>query len=363
MTQGLPRDPGPVPLSGLLPDELAALMQEMGQKPYRGKQLFEAIHRQGITSLEQVTTLSKSLREALMESSRPVRSLNESANVLSQDGTRKLAYSTHDGKVIETVLIPMESGSYTQCISSQVGCALKCRFCMTGQLGFQRNLTAAEIVDQHALALQYTGERSVRNIVFMGMGEPLLNVDNVVKAIRILTNSLGRDMSGRRITVSTAGVIPGIERLAVEAPVMLAVSLNAPDQAIRERIMPISSRYPLDQLLATLKKWPLRPRQRMTFEYVLLPGVNDSAKNAADLVKLLSNHRAKVNLIPFNPHPGSEYTRPTREQVDRFAAILGAKHMTVTVRQSRGQDIDAACGQLAGAIMGDGELDESEDDE
>ncbi len=349
------------PLAGLLPEELSSWFQSLGEKAFRGRQLFEAIHRQTITSLDDATTLSKTLRSSLVQAGATVHALTETAHARSADGTQKLAYSTHDGRLIETVLIPMESGSYTQCISSQAGCPLDCAFCMTGHLGYHRNLTAAEIVDQHLLALPHAGQMPIKNLVFMGMGEPLLNLDQVIKAIRLLHHEAGRNISHRRITVSTAGVVPGIERLAKEAPVYLAISLNAPNQELRARLMPISRKYPLSLLLETLKSWPLRPHQRLTFEYVLLSGINDSVEQAKELVRLLAHHRAKVNLIPFNPHPGSPFIRPSAEQVDRFAAVLQSKHMTVTVRQSRGQDIDAACGQLAGALVGANEIDEDDE--
>lgn len=336
-------------------------MQSLGEKAFRGRQLFEAIHRQLIATLDEATTLSKALRASLAQAGAAVHALTETAHAVSTDGTQKLAYTTHDGRIIETVLIPMDSGSYTQCISSQAGCPLDCAFCMTGHLGYHRNLTAAEIVDQHLQALPHAGETPIRNLVFMGMGEPMLNLDNVIKALHLLNHEEGRNISLRRITVSTAGVIPGIERLANECPVMLAISLNAPNQELRARLMPISRKYPLELLLETLKKWPLRPHQRMTFEYVLLHGVNDSLDHAKQLVRLLAHHRAKINLIPFNPHPGSTLQRPTPQAVNQFGDYLASKHMPVTVRQSRGQDIDAACGQLAGALMNSDEMDEEEE--
>jgi 23S rRNA (adenine2503-C2)-methyltransferase len=220
---------------------------------------------------------------------------------------------------------------------------------MTGTLGLRRNLTAAEIVDQIRLAKRDFPECQVRNIVFMGMGEPLHNVDAVVAATKILQSPRGLMVSKRRLTVSTAGVIPGILRLSTEAEVLLAVSLNAPNQEIRERLMPIARKYPLDDLMATLKQWPLAPRQRLTLEYVMVAGINDQLEHARELVRLISHIRCKVNLIPFNPFPGTELQAPSEATIQAFFEALHAKDVRVTVRKSRGQDIQAACGQLAGS--------------
>ncbi|MBM4355725.1 MAG: 23S rRNA (adenine(2503)-C(2))-methyltransferase RlmN [Deltaproteobacteria bacterium] len=335
-------------LSGLLPAELEDLTVRLGEKPYRGRQLFEQIHARLATSLDDVSVLPAALRQHLSAQGFSAHGLTISKIQESSDTTVKMGLSTSDGLVVESVLIPMETGAFTQCMSSQAGCALGCAFCMTGMLGWTRNLTAAEIVDQHLLALAGFPERPVKNLVFMGMGEPLLNVDEVVKAIRLLQHERGRNLSPRRITVSTAGIVPGIRRLGQEVDCLLAVSLNAPTQELRAELMPVSRRYPLDELMAALKGFPLPPRRRITFEYVLLPGVNDSPAHARDLVRLLSHIRCKVNLIPFNPFPGSRFARPSDESVDRFLELLAAKQMVATIRRSRGSDILAACGQLAG---------------
>jgi len=292
--------------------------------------------------------LPAGLRDALAAGGWTVHALETVTVRESADGTKKLALRCADGATIETVLLDMDNDTCTQCLSSQAGCPLKCAFCMTGTLGLTRNLTAAEIVDQHLLALSLVPEGKIRNLVFMGMGEPLLNFDNVAEAIRVLQEERGRAISPRRITVSTAGVVPGIERLGKEVDCLLAVSLNAPTQELRTQIMPISRKYPLDQLMAALKAYPLKPRQRITFEYVLLGGVNDSPAHARELVRLLSHIRCKVNLIPFNPFPGSALTRPTDQAVAAFLDVLASKNFTATVRKSKGQDIEAACGQLAG---------------
>jgi len=330
------------------PEELEALAARLGEKPYRGRQIFEQLHAHLAGTLDDLAVLPGAFRRCLAEEGFSARGLTISQVLESVDTTVKMGLSTADGLLVESVLIPMETGAFTQCMSSQAGCALGCAFCMTGTLGLARNLTAAEIVDQHLLALARFPDRPVKNLVFMGMGEPLLNVDEVVKAIRLLQHERGRSLSPRRITVSTSGIIPGIRRLGQEVACQLAVSLNAPTQELRVELMPISRRYPLEELMAALKEFPLPPRLRMTFEYVLLPGVNDSSAHARDLVRLLSHIRSKVNLIPFNPFPGSRFGRPSDEAVNRFLDLLASKSVLATIRRSRGSDILAACGQLAG---------------
>jgi 23S rRNA (adenine2503-C2)-methyltransferase len=335
-----------------MPQELEQLVQSLGEKAYRGRQLFEQIHARSAASLAEVSVLPSALRERLASDGWDVHALSVARERRSSDGTLKMALAAADGAVVESVLIGMDTGSYTQCLSSQVGCALACDFCVTGTLGFTRNMTPAEIVDQYLLARGRHPDMPVRNLVFMGMGEPLNNFDNVATAIRILQEPRGSNISPRRITVSTAGIVPGIERLGREVDALLAVSLNAPRQDLREQLMPIARRYPLDVLMAALKAFPLDPRRRLTFEYVLLHGVNDSARDARDLVRLLSHVRCKVNLIPYNPVAEREALRPSEADVQAFADILAGKHMTVTVRKSKGQDIEAACGQLAGTLSG-----------
>jgi 23S rRNA (adenine2503-C2)-methyltransferase len=339
-------------LSGMTPEALRELALSLGEKAFRGKQLFEHLHRRDALTLDEIKVLPGAFRQKLADGGHAAASLAVAHVQESVDGTVKLGLQTHDGRVIETVLIPMDTGLYTQCISSQVGCALGCAVCMTGTLGFTRNLDAAEIVDQVRIAHREYPDKGVRNLVFMGMGEPLLNLDAVVPAIRLLQHEEGRNLSYRRITVSTAGIIPGIERLGKEVDVLLAVSLNAPTQALREQLMPITKRYPLADLMAALKRFPLPPRRRLTFEYVLVGGVNDGPEHARELVRLLSHVRCKVNLIPFNPFPGTTLERPTEARVDAFLEMLASKHMTATIRKGKGMDIQAACGQLAGTVAG-----------
>jgi 23S rRNA (adenine2503-C2)-methyltransferase len=336
-------------LSGLAAKELEELAVQLGHKPFRGKQLFDHLHQRNATDLDDIAVLPAQFRQGLLEAGWGACSLTIAEVQRSSDKTVKLGLSTADGHLIESVLIPMDTGKFTQCISSQIGCALGCAVCMTGTLGLRRNLTAAEIVDQIRLAKRDFPECQVRNIVFMGMGEPLHNVDAVVAATKILQSPRGLMVSKRRLTVSTAGVIPGILRLSTEAEVLLAVSLNAPNQEIRERLMPIARKYPLDDLMATLKQWPLAPRQRLTLEYVMVAGINDQLEHARELVRLISHIRCKVNLIPFNPFPGTELQAPSEATIQAFFEALHAKDVRVTVRKSRGQDIQAACGQLAGS--------------
>lgn len=342
-------------LSGLSPELLQQLASSLGEKPFRGKQLFDQLHRSNATKLDSMTVLPVRFREQLADAEHEACSLRVAEVQTSTDKTVKLGLSTVDGHLIETVLIPMDTGRFTQCISSQVGCALGCAVCMTGTLGLRRSLTAAEIVDQIRVARRDFPDFEVRNIVFMGMGEPLHNVESVVAAVRILQSPRGLALAPRRITVSTAGVVPGIAQLGRAVEVLLAVSLNAPNQAIRERLMPIAGRYPLDELMAALKAWPLPPRRRLTLEYVLVAGINDQPEHARELVRLVSYIRCKINLIPFNHFPGSELQSPSPEAVQAFCDILNRKNVTVTIRNSKGQDIQAACGQLAGSRGHDGD--------
>ena len=267
----------------------------------------------------------------------------------SKDGTRKFLFELEDGRAIESVLIPDEDRQ-TLCISSQVGCRQACRFCLTGSKGFTRNLKACELVDQVlevSRILKREETRGLTNIVLMGMGEPLENFDEVVKALKTVTSDKGLAFSPRRVTLSTAGLVPEIEKLGKSGlKVNLAISLNAATDEVRDTIMPVNRRYPIKALLSACKRFPLEPRRRITFEYVLLQGVNDSGEDALRLAKLLKNIRSKVNLIPFNPFPGSEFKRPDDAAVRRFQKILLDHHYTAPVRESRGGDISAACGQL-----------------
>jgi 23S rRNA (adenine2503-C2)-methyltransferase len=333
--------------------ELKTLLAELGCKPFRAGQLFAWIYSRGARSFDEMTDIAKAER-ILLGSRFSVASLDLLRQELSSDGTRKFLFGLEDGHTIESVLIP-EEDRQTLCISSQVGCAQACRFCITGGGGFQRNLRAYEIADQVVTVekllagdRKYSPEtRTITNIVLMGMGEPLANFDEVVKALGIITNEPGLGFSTRRVTLSTAGLALEIGRLGkAGVKVNLAVSLNATTDEVRDRIMPVNKRYPIKELLAACRHFPLEPRRRITFEYVLLRGVNDSAEDALRLTRLLRGIKAKVNLIPYNPSPGSEFSRPSDAAVKRFQQILQDHDYTALVRESRGRDIAAACGQL-----------------
>jgi 23S rRNA (adenine2503-C2)-methyltransferase len=336
----------PLDATGLLRDEAEALMAELGQSRYRGRQLFQWVQARRATNLGAMTTLPRTLRATLAERisvSRPVVVREQRA----ADGTRKVLFGLRDGEEIESVLIPDED-RLTACVSTQVGCALACRFCLTGLMGMRRNLTAAEIVGE-VLALQDSLEPGTRisNMVLMGMGEPLLNFRAVERALRILCDEYGAGFSPRRITLSTAGHVPGIRKLAAsDLGVNLAVSLNATTDAIRDRLMPINKRWPIAELLEACRAYPLPQRRRLTFEYVMLDGVNDSAEDAQRLARLLRGIRGKINLIPFNATPDLPDRPSPHERIEAFQRILCNAHLTATIRESRGQDISAACGML-----------------
>jgi 23S rRNA (adenine2503-C2)-methyltransferase len=271
----------------------------------------------------------------------------------ASDGTRKYLFGLHDGHFIESVLIP-DPPRYTLCVSSQVGCALGCKFCLTGALGFKRNLNAAEIVDQICRVQEdLESSKRITNLVFMGMGEPLANYEAVLRAIKVLIDPNGLAFSHRRITLSTAGLVPQLYRLGQDSPVNLAISLHAPDDNLRSQIMPINRTYSLSKLMAACRDYPLPPRKRITFEYILMEGVNDHPRQAKELVKLLQGVKAKINLIPFNPHPGSPFKKPSEEGILAFQDVLQRAQLTAIIRQSRGADIGAACGQLAAKYLGD----------
>jgi len=319
-----------------------------GLKKYRAEQVLKWIYTEFAVSFEDMTNIAKAERGLLAEVF-AVPTLTMVRTETSKDGTRKFLFALEDRHTIESVLIPDEDRQ-TLCISSQIGCGQACRFCLTGKGGFIRDLMAYEIADQVLEALRVLkqeGSRGITNIVLMGMGEPLANFDEVVKALRIITSEWGLGYSPRRVTVSTDGLAPEMEKLGKSGvKVNLAVSLNATTDEVRDRIMPVNKRYPIKELLAACRRFPLEPRRRITFEYVLLKGVNDSAEDARRLAQLLRGIKCKVNLIPFNPFPGSEFTRPDDAAVRRFQKVLLDHHYTAPVRESRGQDISAACGQL-----------------
>lgn len=327
--------------------ELLELVKGLGEKPYRAEQLFGWLYKKNAPDIDSMTDISKAFRERL-KGEFAINALKVVEVKESIDGTRKFLSELEDGSRIESVIIP-ETGRITLCVSSQAGCALNCRFCMTGTMGLTRNLTLSELTGQvsTALGLLKEGEQ-LTNIVLMGMGEPLNNYENVLKFIEILIDGKGYGFSHNKVTLSTAGVIPMIKRLASDTNINLAVSLNATTDEVRTRLMPINKKYPLDELIDTLRHYPLRGRKSITIEYVLIKNVNDTPYDAKRLIKLLKGINCKINLIPFNPFPGSALQRPDKEAIDLFFKLLWESDYTVIIRESKGQDIDAACGQLKG---------------
>jgi 23S rRNA (adenine2503-C2)-methyltransferase len=345
--------------AGALPDlralskvELAALVAGLGEKPFRARQLFRWLHRNGAASLEEMTDLPRPLRQVLAtRGALPV--LERAAEQRSADGTIKWTWRTPDGKLVESVYMP-ETDRKTLCVSSQVGCALGCTFCMTGTMGLARHLTVGELVDQVHRAnrrLVELGEgpapRPLTNLVFMGMGEPLHNFDRLKAALELLLDEDGPNFSHRHVTVSTSGLVPVMRRLGEETQVKLAVSLNATTDAQRDALMPINRRWPIGQLLEACRTFPMRQGRRITFEYVLLDGVNDSDADAVRLARLVAGIPAKVNLIPYNANPGLGFGAPPPARVEAFHRLLLERNITAVVRKNRGADIAAACGQLA----------------
>jgi 23S rRNA (adenine2503-C2)-methyltransferase len=331
-------------------DEAEAFAVEQGWPRFRGEQIWRWVHDKGARSFDDMTNLPADVRARLAERAR-IAGLEVAEMQTSRDGTRKLRLTTRDGKSIESVLIP-DGDKTTQCISSQVGCAVDCQFCATAKLGLDRNLDAGEIVDQVYIGRRVLAEaepgRRLTNLVYMGMGEPLHNYDNLVKSLRILTHDKGAGLSQRRITVSTAGMVPKLERLGGEdVRPNLAVSLNAPNDTVRDAIMPINRKWNIAKLLGALRAYPLEQRRRITFEYVLLANVNDSPADAAQLAKLLRGIKCKVNVIPWNPHPEAPYARPSVQAIQAFQAECKRLGLPTYLRTPRGDDIDAACGQLA----------------
>jgi 23S rRNA (adenine2503-C2)-methyltransferase len=334
-------------LVGMLPSEMEDLAVELGASRYRGRQLATWIYRKGIVDLEAMSDLPKELRTTL--ASRVVSRLPEvERETPSQDGSRKLVFRLDDGARVSSVLMP-DDGRVTLCLSSQVGCGYACAFCLTGTMGLARNLTAAEMVGQ---VLRANAAEHATHLVFMGMGEPLANYAEVVRTLTILTDArLGFGYSPRRITVSTVGLVTGIEKLGREnLKVNLAISLHAASDEVRSRLMPVNRAWNLEALMTAVRRYPLAPRQRVFFEYVLLDGINDRPDDAQRLARLLRNVRAKVNLIPFNDWPGSDFRRPPLARILAFQSILLEAGITTTVRWSKGEDIGAACGQLKEAV-------------
>ncbi|MBS4096664.1 MAG: 23S rRNA (adenine(2503)-C(2))-methyltransferase RlmN [Sulfuricella sp.] len=333
---------------------LLAYFQEIGEKPFRARQLLRWIHQFGESDFAKMSDLAKSLRAKLSESAvvEPPRLISEQQ---SCDGTRKWLLDVGVGNGVETVFIP-ENERGTLCVSTQVGCALECSFCSTGRQGFNRNLTVAEIIGQlwwanKALGCTPRNERVISNVVLMGMGEPLLNYDNTVAAVNLMLDDYAYGLSRRRVTVSTSGIVPAVDRLREECPVALAVSLHASNDALRDQLVPINRKYPLAELMAACRRYIEKaPRDFITFEYVMLDGVNDTPAHARELIELTQDVPCKFNLIPFNPFPQGGYERSSADNIRRFAESLMRAGLVVTTRKTRGDDIDAACGQLAGKV-------------
>ncbi|MDR2625139.1 MAG: 23S rRNA (adenine(2503)-C(2))-methyltransferase RlmN [Zoogloeaceae bacterium] len=334
--------------------QLTAWFAGFGEKPFRATQVLRWMHRYGEADFADMTDLARALREEL-----PARAAIVPPPLLAarktKDGTRKFLFDVGDGNAVEAVFIP-EAGRGTLCVSTQAGCALECAFCATGKQGFNRNLSVAEIIGQlwqanKALGRDPKGERVISNVVLMGMGEPLANFDNSVTALRLMLDDNAYGLSRRRVTVSTAGLVPAMDRLREACPVALAISLHAPDDALRDTLVPINRKYPLAELMAACRRYLEKaPRDFVTFEYVLIDGVNDHEHDAKALISLTRQVSCKFNMIPFNPFPGSEYRRSRPERVRRFVDVLLRAGVVATVRKTRGEEIEAACGQLAGQI-------------
>ena len=333
-----------IDLKSLTREQLVKFLSEFGKEKYRAKQILNWIYQRNITDFEQMTDLAKQFRAQLTERAY-VSSWQPEVVETSSDGTVKYLFRLTDGESVEAVRIPMDADRATLCISTQVGCAMGCQFCLTGKFGLTRDLRPEEIVNQVCAALV---DGAIGNIVLMGMGEPLHNLDNVVTALEILYLDDGLGYGTRRITLSTCGLVPEIVELSKRIKVNLAVSLNATTDELREQLMPINRRYPLAELMIACRDYALTTKQRVTFEYILLGGVNDSLVAAKQLVKLLHGVRCKVNLIAYNEHDGAEFIAPTKETVKAFQNYLLQRDIVATLRASKGQDISAACGQLKG---------------
>jgi len=327
---------------------LESFIESLGHRAFNGRNILKWIHRHGVTDFEQMTDISKKLRDQLKETA-----IVEVPEVVFEqpalDGTTKWVVELPDGQRIETVLIP-ERDRYTLCVSSQVGCALDCAFCSTAQQGFNRNLSTAEIIGQ-VWAVTHAMQHKLTNVVMMGMGEPLANFDAVVTAMNLMQDDLAYMISRHRVTISTSGVVPALEKLKEVSNVSLAVSLHAPNNELRDILVPINKKYPLETLLPACKSY-LRGenRRKVTWEYVMLDGVNDTDKHAKQLIRLLEGTPSKINLIPFNPFPGTSFKTSPRERIDRFRDRLVRSGLVVITRKTRGDDIDAACGQLVGKV-------------
>jgi len=339
-------------------DALRAYFAEIGEKPFRADQLMKWIYHFGVTDFSEMNNINKKLREKLTR-----HCIVEAPAVVTEqrstDGTIKWSMAVSGGQEVEAVYIP-EGDRATLCVSSQVGCALECPFCSTGAQGFNRNLSVSEIIGQVWRAAQVvgvkgeTGQRPITNVVMMGMGEPLLNLKNVVPAMKLMLDDNGYGLSKRRVTLSTSGVVPALDMLGDQIDVALAISLHAPNDTLRDEIVPVNKKYPIKEFLAGVSRYIEKSnanRGRVTIEYIMLDHVNDSTEQAHELALLLKDTPSKINLIPFNPYPGSPYGRSSNSRIDRFNKVLMEYGFTVIVRKTRGDDIDAACGQLAGEVV------------
>jgi 23S rRNA (adenine2503-C2)-methyltransferase len=349
-------DTGVHNLLGFSRQQLRELFAEFGEKPYRADQLMKWVHHRGVDDFNDMTDISRAVRQRLIDSCE-VREPEVAQEQVSADGTRKWLIKSQSGSLVETVFIP-EDARGTLCVSSQVGCALDCSFCSTGKQGFNSNLTSAEIVGQLRIARRVLAQhypdrkRTVTNVVMMGMGEPLLNFEPVTAAVDIMMDDLGYGISKRKVTISTAGVVPAIERLTETTDCSLAISLHAPNDELRNQLVPINKKYNIESLLAACRRYAqkLGDKRTITVEYTLMDGINDQPQHAAELAQLLRTLPCKINLIPFNPFPGSDYRRPTSFNIRHFQDRLVKAGYSVTVRTTRGEDINAACGQLVGQV-------------
>ncbi len=356
VTEASGNSPAKVNLLGLDRRGLEAFFADMGEKAFRASQLLKWIHQLGVDDFDEMTNLSKALRTKL-QAHAEIRAPQVVLDQGSSDGTHKWVLRLDGGNHIETVFIP-DGERGTLCVSSQVGCALECSFCSTARQGFNRNLSVAEIIGQLRAAYtffnaRHRDERIITNVVLMGMGEPLLNFENVIAAMNIMTDDDSYGLSKRRVTLSTAGVVPGMDRLAVEADVSLAVSLHAPTDELRNELVPLNRKYPIKELMEACKRYVQAGsgKRKITFEYVMLDGVNDTPEHARQLLKVLKGVPSKVNLIPFNPFPQGKYQRSSNKAIETFWRILMDAGITTVTRRTRGDDIDAACGQLVGKVQ------------
>jgi len=341
-----------IDLKNLTLEELTDFIQGFGKEKFRARQIIKWIYSRGVCDIGKMTDLSKALRAELIEKAYISDWLPECIEK-STDGTWKYLFRLEDGETVESVRIPMENGRTTICISTQVGCAMKCSFCLTGTFGLTRHLTAAEIVNQVCAVLK---DGSINNIVLMGMGEPLHNLDQVVRALKIFYLDDGLGFGTRKVTLSTCGLVPQMQELANRISVQLAISLNATTDEVRNELMPVNRRYPLETLMAACRAYPLKQHQRITFEYILIGGINDTPADAKRLVRLLHGIKAKVNLIPYNEHEGAPYKSPEKEAIEAFQTYLLERNIVAIRRSSKGQDISAACGQLKGKLEKEGKI-------